>query len=81
LEALKRTLYIDRGFVLGHFVLGVLHQRLGHTREALHAWRIAQDLLQQMPPDELLSHGEGLTAGRLLPALAMNLESGAEDET
>lgn len=81
LEALKRTLYIDRDFVLGHFALGVLHHRLGHTGEALRAWRIAQGLLQRIPPDEPLHLGEGLTAGRLSPVLTMNLESRAEDET
>jgi chemotaxis protein methyltransferase CheR len=81
LKAIKRTLYIDRNFTLGHFNLGVVCQRLGRIKEAIRAWKNARDLLQDTPPDELLLYGDGLTAGHLLSTLATYLENATEDET
>ena len=65
LGAFKRVVYIDRTFVLGHFNLGVVYERLGRTKQARRAWSTSHELLQDMAPEEKLSHGDGMTAREL----------------
>lgn len=79
LEALRRTLYLDRHFVLGHFHSGMINWQLGRVREARHAWGVARTLLQQMQPHELLPHSDGVSAGYLLPILTDYLERVGQD--
>ncbi len=79
LEALRRTIYIDRHFVLGHFHSGMINWQLGRVREARHAWGVARTLLQQMQPQELLPHSDGVSAGYLLPILTEYLERVGQD--
>lgn len=79
LEALRRAIYIDRHFVLGHFHSGMINWQLGRVREARRAWGIARILLQQMQPQELLPHSDGMSAGYLLPILADYLERVGQD--
>jgi len=76
LNALKRALYIDRNFVLGHFNTGMIHWQEGRTTAASRAWKVARALLQEMPPEEALPHGDGMLAGRLLSILNGYLEGG-----
>lgn len=64
-EALKRTLYLDHGFVLAHFALGNLSRRQGDPARAEKHFRNALALLNACPPDEALPEAEGMTTGRL----------------
>lgn len=69
--AIKRALYLDGSFVLGHFNLGVICQRMGRSADAQRAWRTTHELLMALQPGELILHGDGLTAGELAVTLSV----------
>ncbi|HSV78112.1 MAG TPA: CheR family methyltransferase [Ramlibacter sp.] len=68
--ALRRTLFLDPGFVLAHVAAGQLARSAARDDDALRHFRAARRLLQRHADDELLPHGEGLTAGGLNRTLA-----------
>jgi chemotaxis protein methyltransferase CheR len=69
IDAIKRTLYLDRRFVLGHFNLGMIQWQEGLVAEAQKAWKLAHELVVALPPDTILPQGDGMRAGRLLSVL------------
>ncbi|BCR03128.1 protein-glutamate O-methyltransferase [Desulfuromonas versatilis] len=64
--ALERALYLDRDFVLAHFTLAHLWEKLGRRTRARKHLENARSLLQAKPATEPLPGADGLTAGRLL---------------
>lgn len=75
LQSLRRVLYLEPGFVLAHFTLGNLLQAQHNYREAWLSFNNAALLLQGLPPDEVLPHADGMTAGRLVEIIAALLQS------
>jgi len=73
LECARRAVYLDRGFVIGHFLIGEIQSRLGHRRGARIAYRNALELCKALPPDTLLPLGDGHSAGRLATTAAEQL--------
>ena len=69
LAALRRTVYADEGFVLGHFALANLFLRLGQDQRARKAFACVVDLVADCRPDSLVPEGDGLTVGRLLETI------------
>jgi chemotaxis protein methyltransferase CheR len=68
--ALRRCVYADPSFVLGHFALANLFSVLGQPERArVHRANVAR-LLQDRKPEDLIPEGDGLTAGRLLELLS-----------
>jgi chemotaxis protein methyltransferase CheR len=65
-RSLKQSVFLNKKFVLGHFYLGVVHERQGDTKSAGRYFRNALNLLESMPLDQPLEEAEGLTVGRLL---------------
>ncbi len=65
-KALKRLLYLDPGFVLGHFNLGNLVRRQGRAGESQKHFRNALSLLKSYRTEQVVAASEGLTAGRLI---------------
>ena len=63
---LKRALYLNPRFVLAHFALGSVAQRLGKSAEAGKHFENTLALLCQCRPDEVLPEADGMTAGRLM---------------
>lgn len=63
--SLNKALYLDPDFVLAHFALSHLTQRLGKQAESKKHLRNTTELLSQYKPDEILPESEGITAGRL----------------
>ncbi len=61
--AVRGCLYIDHGFVLGHFVLGNLYAASGDFRSARRHWVNAVKLAADFAPDGPLPLGDGMTAG------------------
>lgn len=68
--ALRRTLYLDPGFVLAHFTLGTLTRRRNDLRQATKCFANALALLRSYGPNDTLPDGEGMTAGRLVEIAA-----------
>jgi len=67
--SLRGAVYLDGGFVLAHFALGNLARARGDEAEARACFAEARRLLRAHPPDALLPHSDGLTAGRLADTL------------
>lgn len=67
--ALKRSLYLDRGFVLAHHRLGMLLLARGRIAEARRSLQTASHLVNAVPANDLLPEGQGLSAGALADAL------------
>ena len=72
--ALRNALYLDDSFVLAHFALGNLLRRLGRDRDGARCFENARMLLRNYPPEAVLPHSDGLTAGRLLATLQLQEE-------
>lgn len=77
MQAFQRALYLDPGFMLAHYGLGMLARRLGRFGEAERHFANAAALARNCPPDAALPNADGLTAGRLLQIIvAMQGEDG-----
>jgi chemotaxis protein methyltransferase CheR len=65
LDAFRRSVFLDQGFVLGHFAAAGLFGRTGQTGRAKKSLATVAELLAGRPASELLPEGDGLTVGRL----------------
>jgi chemotaxis protein methyltransferase CheR len=72
--ALRKAIYLDRGFALAHYHLGLCLAQAGRAAQARKAFANVVDLLAEEPDDETLEHGDGITAGELLELASMHLE-------
>lgn len=69
LDALRRCVYVDAGFVMAHWALANLYARAGQLeRSRRHREQIAR-LLSAAAPGEPVPEGDGLTVGELLRAV------------
>ncbi len=62
---LKKTLYLDQGFVLAHFALANLSLQRGRAKEAARHLENAAALLTAYGDDDILPGSEGMSARRL----------------
>ncbi len=65
LESLRRCLYVDPAFALGHVAIAALYSRLDQQPRARKSLEAAAILLGGRERDELVPEGDGLTYGRL----------------
>ncbi|HEX6458941.1 MAG TPA: CheR family methyltransferase [Thermoleophilaceae bacterium] len=65
LEAFRRSVFLDQGFVLGHFAAAGLFGRTGQTARAKKSLATVAELIAGRPATEVLPEGDGLTVGRL----------------
>jgi len=66
LAALRRCVYLDAGFALGHLALANLYLAAGHPERAhTHRHNVAR-LLAGVPPGDPVPGGDGMTVGELL---------------
>lgn len=70
LDALRRTLYLDPDFILGHIALGSSARKKGRGTEAIRHFANARNLLQKMPDEDTVPESGGLTARHLQEILA-----------
>lgn len=63
---LKKTLYLDPSFVLAHFSLANLYQEAARPEQAARHRTQVVRLAAKMPPDDVVTGSDGLTAARLL---------------
>lgn len=64
-RALRGALFLDRGFIMAHFQLGLLLSGGGRRSEATRALDNALRLAQGLPPETILPEGDGVSAARL----------------
>ncbi|MBD8909626.1 CheR family methyltransferase [Methylorubrum zatmanii] len=64
-RALRGALFLDRGFIMAHFQLGLLFVRVRRRDEATRALDNALRLAQGLPAETILPEGDGVSAARL----------------
>jgi len=76
IEMLKKSIYIERHFVLAHFILANVYKKTGKNQLAKKSFDNVAKLLSEKPDDEIVPHSDGLTVGRLAAAVSASLGSG-----
>jgi chemotaxis protein methyltransferase CheR len=74
-QALRRAIYLDRGYAPAHYYLGLTLLRLSRRDEAVRALRTARRLSSAIEPTRILDDFDGLTAGELNELTRMQLEA------
>ncbi|HJE25891.1 MAG TPA: protein-glutamate methyltransferase [Methylorubrum populi] len=64
-KALRGALFLDRGFIMAHFQLGLLLARIKRPHEAARALDNALRLAQGLAAETILPEGDGVSAARL----------------
>jgi chemotaxis protein methyltransferase CheR len=72
-QALRRAIYLDRGFTLAHYYLGLLLQKQGRLVPAARAFRNVLELLTRIDPGHVFVDGDGITAADLARLTQMHL--------
>lgn len=72
--SLKRAIYLDRHFVLPHYHLGLFLWRRDELSGASRSFRNVLALLQQLPDDHAIDHGDAITVGQLRETVGMHLD-------
>lgn len=72
IECLKKTIYLDKGFIGGHFSLGCLYKKGNQTALANKAFKNVVKLMVGRPKDEIVPETNGITYGKLLEVAEMN---------
>ena len=75
--SLKRTLYLERNFVLAHFALGNIVLRQGKAPASKKHFENVLTILKENRPEDILPEAEGLTAGRFREIIQATMETGA----
>ena len=68
IKAMKKVIYIDRNYVLGHFGLANLYRISGQLSQAQKSLDNAHHLLKMRAAEEVIPGSGGITAGRLREA-------------
>lgn len=77
IASLKRTLYLDPDFYMGHFALGNLMLHQGKKQIARKCFENALVILAKFDQGTVLLDSDGLTAGRLREIVAATMQAGA----
>lgn len=73
-NALSRTIYLDRNFVLAHYHRGLLLQKGKDTVGAARSLRNVIELLRPLDPQAGLAEADGISAGDLAELAQMQLD-------
>lgn len=65
ITSLRRALYLDHEYAPAYFALGTVMRQSGRKSEETKYFETAWQLLQKIPPENILSEFSGMTAGRL----------------
>jgi len=63
-SALRKVIYLNRGFIEAHFHLALLQLRLGKVKSGLKSLENALSAAEQVDPERELHHAVGMTVGR-----------------
>ena len=71
----RRALYLDGGFVMAHYQLGLLLLDQGQREAGRRALATASRIAQSLPEDRVLEEGDGMTAGALRQGVRLQLDA------
>jgi chemotaxis protein methyltransferase CheR len=71
---LKKALYLEPNFVLAHFNLSVLYEKLIQGEKAARHREKAITLAERMSPDDILPGSDDLTARQLLTMIKATIQ-------
>jgi chemotaxis protein methyltransferase CheR len=80
LALLKKTIYLNPDFVLGHFHIGLHYLKSGNARLARRPLLNALRILNDRAVDDLIDGVEGMTVGRLRQTVLDMIPGGSEGE-
>ncbi len=78
--SLRKALYLDRKFVVGHYHLGLLHQNLGDLKKAEKSFDNVINLLQDYDENYNFELADGISAGELKALSEFHIEVLKGDE-
>ncbi|MGH7435653.1 MAG: CheR family methyltransferase, partial [Polyangiaceae bacterium] len=73
-RAVRRALYLDRTLAFGHFLLGLVLNRLGDPARSRRAFHNARDLCARLGRDEIVPLSDGRRVGSFLEAVTTQLD-------
>ncbi len=65
IEALERACYLEKGLVMGHFLLGHIYQQEDKVALARHHYEQVLEALEHRAADELVRFAEGISVNML----------------
>lgn len=74
-QAMRRVLYLDPDYIPAHFALAHLRLLQGYQAEARRYFGNCLTLLERHAQDEVLTHAEGMTAGRLTEVITAAMDN------
>jgi chemotaxis protein methyltransferase CheR len=76
LASLRQALYCNSNFILAHYTLGELYNRMGHPTQAKREWQLTQNLLIRLAPESMVPYSTDLSVEMLNGLLAMHIGNG-----
>jgi chemotaxis protein methyltransferase CheR len=73
-KSLRRAIYLDRQFVLGHYYLGLFLQSQGDSRQAARSFENTLELLRSRRDADVLADADGITVAELTKLAQIHLE-------
>jgi chemotaxis protein methyltransferase CheR len=77
-HAARRSIYLDRQFVVAHLALGTALRHIGDLANARLAFANALRILEQLPPGSVVAGADGDTSERIAMAARVQLQLAAE---
>ena len=74
-EALRRAIYLDRNFIIAHYYLGLIQQRLRQPKDAFRCFRNVIHLLAGLPADQLIPAADEFTVSELRQLAQIHMEA------
>lgn len=74
-ESLRRAIYLDRNFIVAHYYLGLIQQRLGDPKQAFRCFRNALNLLSGLRSDQSIPAANEFTAAELKQVIQMHIDT------
>lgn len=74
-EALHRAISLDRSFIIAHYYLGLIHQRLRQPKDAFRCFRNVLDLLSGLKSEQPVPAANEFTAGELKQLTQMHMDA------
>ncbi|MEO6786253.1 MAG: CheR family methyltransferase [Chthoniobacteraceae bacterium] len=74
-ESLRRAVYLDRNFVIAHYYLGLIQQRLRDPKNALRCFRNVLSLLAPLKADRAIPAADEFTVADLKQLTQMHIDA------